>query len=201
LKAWDAVFPGLNEREKQEAVHEFIDPAATLALLTPYMVRSRFLFATSHLCHQVNLVREDKWQESSLPEDSKIYMGSADRQGGPWKQYRQLKLCIEGIGGKALQSATKDFRHAFSHRFSPRIESGIMNFATRLVDGSTGRVIYTFGGTEPLTIGNVVTLLMTELDRCYAAFEAFQRLVAEHKDFIGPHSEAALIAIRSVNRA
>jgi hypothetical protein len=201
LKTWDALLLGFDEKETQEAMHEFIDPAATLSLLTPYMIRSRFLYATSHLCHQINLIREEGWQESSLPEDGKVYMDSADRQGKPWKQYRKLKLRIESIGGKALQSATKDFRNAFTHRFSPRIESGITNFMTRQLDKSTGKAVYALGGTKPLPLGDVVALLITELARCYAAHEAFQQLVAEHEAFIGPNSEAALVAIRSVDRA
>lgn len=196
LKIWDALFAELTEHERLEALYEFVDPISTLCLLTPYVIRSRFLYATSHLCHQVNLVREEAWNESSLPADEGIYMDSADKQGTPWQEYKQLKRCMESVGGRALQRATTDFRNAFTHRFSPRIESGIANFATRMLDARTGKVAYSLGGTRPLALHDVVTLLDAELEKCYDCYVAFQNLIAAHVAFISPHNETALAAMR-----
>jgi hypothetical protein len=184
LYAWAAVLDALGEDERAEAIHEFVDPIATLCLLTPYAVRSRLIFATAHLCHQVNLIRETRWVESSLPVDDEIWMDSADRQGAPWRRYNRLKTRIEAIGGQSLRKATADFRNAFTHRFSPRVETGITNFATRHFDPATGRAYYSFGGTEPLGVKDLTVLLSAELDRCYSAFAAFQALVAEQVAFV-----------------
>lgn len=184
LHAWAAVLDTLGEDERAEAMHEFVDPIATLCLLTPYAVRSRLIFATAHLCHQVNLARETGWLESSLPIDEEIWMNSADRQGAPWRRYNRLKTSIEAIGGQALRKATADFRNAFTHRFSPRVETGITNIATRHFDPATGRVWYAFGGTEPLGVKDLTMLLDAELDRCYVAFAAFQAIVAEQVAFV-----------------
>ena len=99
LSAWENLMTSLGEEEKAEALHEFIEPIATLCLLTPYVIRSRLLFATAHLCHQVNLARETDWPEASLPVDGEIWMDSADRQGAPWRKYNRLKTRIEAISG------------------------------------------------------------------------------------------------------
>lgn len=184
LHAWGSVLDTLGEDERAEAIHEFVDPIATLCLLTPYAVRSRLIFATAHLCHQVNLFRETGWPESSLPVDEEIWMDSADRQGAPWRRYNRLKTRIEAIGGQRLRKATADFRNAFTHRFSARVETGITNFATRHFDSATGRACYAFGGTEPLGVMDLTVLLDVELERCYAAFAAFQALVAEQVAFV-----------------
>jgi hypothetical protein len=197
LMTWDALYPEFNEDEQHVAMHEFIDPVATLCLLTPYVIRSRFIYATAHLCHQVNLIREDAWQETSLPVDNDIYFDSADQQGTPWKEYRRLKLRIEAIGGKALQKATAEFRNAFTHRFPPRVGIGFTNFITRRVDPGTGQVSYAFGGAKPLALGDIIVLLIAEMEKNYGAFEAFQKLVAAHEAYIFPHNETALAKIRA----
>lgn len=197
LHTWGSLFPEFNAKQRQEVMLEFVEPTATLCLLAPYMIRSRFLYATAHLCHQINLVRDDTWSESSLPIDSDIYMDIADRQGGPWKKYGPLKLRLESIAGKALQKATADFRNAFNHRFSARIETGITNSVSRRLHPTTGKVRYEFGGTEPLALVDVLALMTSELEKIYRAYEAFQKLIKAHEAFILPHNEATLADIRA----
>ncbi|MGE4304736.1 MAG: hypothetical protein AB7E24_11985 [Novosphingobium sp.] len=192
LKTWTSLLPTLDKKARREAIHEFVEPISTLALLSPYMLRSRFLYATAHLCHQVNLIRESDWGENALPMDGEIWFEAADRQGKPWKAYRPLKLRMERMAGKALSASTADFRNAFSHRFSARIGEGITNFAERKFDNETGSFFYTFGGTSPLDPSKLVELLSSELDRSYDAFGAFQALVAEHLEFIVPLNKEML---------
>ena len=195
LSAWATLMTSLGEEERAEALHEFIDPIATLSLLMPYAIRSRLLFATAHLCHQVNLVRETDWAEASLPVDDKIWMDSADRQGARWRNYNRLKTRIEAIGGKRLAQATTNFRNTFTHRFSPRVGTGITNFATRCFDPATGKACYSFGGTEPLDLKELTALLVVELDRCYAAFAAFQVLVCDQVAYVTEKNSEMLATI------
>lgn len=195
LSAWETLMTSLGEQEKAEALHEFIEPVATLCLLLPYVIRSRLLFATAHLCHQVNLVRETDWPEASLSMDDKIWMDSADQQGARWRKYNRLKTRIEAIGGKQLGQATADFRNAFTHRFSPRVGTGITNFATRHFDPTTGKACYSFGGTEPLDLKKLTALLVVELDRCYVAFFAFQALVSDQAAYVTEKSSEMLATI------
>lgn len=184
LQAWSEVMAPMTDEEKQEATHEFVDVVATVAVNLPYVIRSRFIFATAHLCHQANMTRDfDNWNDD-LPLDSDIYFDAADKHGAGWRRYNLLKRRLEAINGRAFQAATHDFRHLYNHRFSPRFAVGITNFVTRIVDKRNGQVAYAFGGMPPLEMSVVADLLAKERDDCYRAFEAFQGLVREHETAI-----------------
>lgn len=185
LTAWERVAASLtDEKERHSLLHEFVDGPVTLALITPYVLRSRFIFATAHLSHQLNLLREEGWQEDRLPPDSGIWFEAADVQGRPWKHYGKLKIAAEKLGSKNFQSATEDFRNAFTHRFSARIGVGITNFVTRILDEGTGHVTYGFGGTPPLDLGQIIAQLLAESEEAYTVFDRFQRLVAEQTAYV-----------------
>jgi hypothetical protein len=196
LSIWAGLLATFDDKERSEALHEFVDPMATLCLLTPYAVRSRLIFAAAHLCHQVNLEREEGWSEDKLPLDDDIWMGSADVQGAPWaRRYTRLKARIEAIGGNGLKKATADFRNAFSHRFSPRVSTGITNFARREINPETGKIWYGIGGTAPLDLDELVALLASELDKCYLAFAAFQALVEAQLGYVRVENMRVLEAL------
>lgn len=188
LHAWAVVVTPMSEKQQLEATHDFIDVLATTAVNLPYIVRSRFIFATAHLCHQANMSHDVEAWKDDLPLDSQIYMADADRSGAGWRKYKRLKLCIEAIGGQSYREATNDFRNAYNHRFSPRFVVGMTNLVTRRVNKTSGQVTYGFGGLPALNLSAVASLLVQERDRCYEAFQAFQDLVREH--------EAAIAAFR-----
>jgi hypothetical protein len=186
LAAWRDTVDSMSTRQQLDAAVEFIDPLGTVALNLPYVIRSRFIFATAHLCHQANRASQGKAWKDDLPLDAEIWFETADGYGGSWKQYAKLKTRLERIGAKDYQAATNDFRNAYNHRFSPRIVVGLTQIVTRRVDRSSGDVSYEFGGTPALTLKKVVELLEAQCQHCYRAFEAFQGMVREH--------EAAIVA-------
>jgi hypothetical protein len=49
------------------------------------------------------------------------------------------------------------------------------------VNPVTKAVSYGFGGLPPLTLEVVIGQLQLQCERCYAAFEAFQKLVKEQE--------------------
>ena len=181
LKAWGLVIASMTDQEKMDAAHEFIDPLATIGLNLPYVIRSRFIFAVAHLCHQANRSRDGFPWRDDLPLDHEIYFEAADKYGTGWPEYKPLKRCIEAIGNKSYQSATHDFRHAYNHRFSPRVVIGVTRMVTRQVNPETKTVSYAFGGTPALTLDIVVELLAQQCENSYASFEAFQRLTREQE--------------------
>lgn len=181
LKAWSMVIASMEDRQKMDATHEFIDPLATIALNLPYVIRSRFIFATAHLCHQANRSREGAAWKDDLPLNDEIYFEAANKYGGRWKNYKNLKLRLEKISAKRYQEGTHNFRNTYNHRFSPRIVIGITQFVTRHVDKRSGKVTYGLGGTAALDLDIIVKLLIEQCDNCRDAFEAFQKLIGEHK--------------------
>lgn len=180
LSAWRDVVAPLNDDRRMSVAHEFVDPLGTVALNLPYVVRSRLIFATAHLCHQANHSRQQGWKDD-LPLDKEIYFTVADKCGATWTSYSELKTSLEKIGAKEFQRATGDFRNAYNHRFSPRVVIGQTQVVTRRIEPETGLVQYGFGGKDALTLETVVRLLDQQCAYCYKAFEAFQKLVKEHE--------------------
>ena len=196
LKGWRDLVHALNDKARMDVAIEFIEPLGTLALNLPYVIRSRFIFAAAHLCHQAGRTKVKGWKDD-LPLDEEIYFLQADKAGKPWKQYGKFKLKLERVGNKTYQAKTHDFRNRYNHRFSPRIVMGLTGLVTRRINPASNTVSYGFGGIGPLTLDLIVELLEQQCRYCYAAFEAFQKLVQEHEAAITPAAAAELSAMES----
>jgi hypothetical protein len=183
LRAWDSVLLSISDDEAMEALDEFIEPIATVALSLPYAVRSRFIFAVAHLCHQANRAWPGFQWVDDLPSDREIGFKEAERAGRPWSAYPRCRDAFERIFKGEFETETLHFRHAYNHRFAPRVLIGISGFITRKRN-PTGGMQYVFGYTEPLQLKRIADALATQCNHCYAAFEAFQGLVREHETAI-----------------
>jgi len=185
LLAWQKVIQTLEGEELHRAIIEHVTPIATLALLMPYAIRSRFIYSIAHLSHQANQLKMEKWSDD-LPIDSEIYFKQADEYGGKWNSYAKLKLALEKIANKEYSSNTHDFRNRFNHRYSPRIELGLTGLVTRIVS-EEGKVSYGFGETQPLLIKDISKLLNAQHSHCIDAYGKYQDLVNEQSDAINNH--------------
>lgn len=177
LRAWSRVVGRLTDQEKLSASHEFIDMLATVALGAPYAIKSRFAFAAGHLCHQANLAKDPR-RPDKFPDERTLYLNDVDPLCKDWKRYRVFKKSVEALAGAKFRAATRDFRHAYNHRFSTRILIGMTKIISRevMMDGD---VSYIIGGRKPLSLDHIADVLAIERDFCYRAFEKFQALVEE----------------------
>jgi hypothetical protein len=185
LAAWAVVTSSFSDRRKMDVNIEFVNNLATITAITPYVVRSRFIFATAHLCHQANMTKISGW-EDDLPLDDEIYLGTCDSYGRHWEEYRKLKLRLEAIAGKGYCEETHNFRHCYNHRFSVNFMVGLTGAVTRNIGKKTGLVSYGFGSVPPIQLDELTQLLISERDKCYLAFAAFQTLVRAHEQSIAP---------------
>lgn len=176
LRAWDTVLAGINDADKHEVSHEFIDTLGTVALGQPYAIKSRFAFAVGHLSHQANQAADGRDWRDEFP-DKNLYLNDIEPYASQWKKYRAFKLKLEPLAGKNFKQASDDFRNTYNHGFSSRFVVGMTATVKRELIG--GGVSYAFGGTDPLTVAEVADLLAIERDHCCRAFEAFQALVEE----------------------
>jgi len=176
LRAWDEVLAGLDDHGRHEASHEFIDTLGTVGLGLPYAIKSRFAFAVGHLSHQANQAADGKDWKDDFPTRN-LYLNDIEPYAAQWRRYRAFKLKLEPLASRKFKLASDDFRNRYNHGFSSRFVVGMTSTVTRQV--KDGRVSYAFGGTDPLSIAEVATLLEVELDHCYRAFAAFQALVEE----------------------
>jgi hypothetical protein len=192
LAAWRDLLAPMGEQQQLNTAVEFIDPMATVAVNLPYVIRSRFIFAAAHLCHQANRIKQESAWRDEFPLDDEVWFEAADKYGKGWKRYNNFKARLEKIGAKDYQHGTHNFRNAYNHRFSPQIVLGISRVVTRSVDNVNGSVSYAFGGTPALTLPRVVSLLEEQCQRCYRAFDAFQQLIREHEAGISVNNAALL---------
>jgi hypothetical protein len=178
LRAWNSLLETKNTAdEKLGLLVEFIEPIATLALNLPYVIRSRFIYSTAHLCHQANKAIVSGWKDD-FPMDNEVYFETADLHGGTWRSYKKLKLALESIANGKFVEETQDFRNKYNHRYSPRIEIGLSDFVTRKKN-ATGRVTYSIGSTEPLRLVKVIGALEAQGGKIQKAFSAYQRLTED----------------------
>ncbi|MEL5350488.1 hypothetical protein PTR25_11940 [Serratia nevei] len=72
LAAWRDLLAPLNPQQQLDAAVDFVDPVATVALNLPYVIRSRFIFASAHLCHQANQAKQGAEWKDEFPLDGEI---------------------------------------------------------------------------------------------------------------------------------
>jgi hypothetical protein len=176
LRAWDEIVATLDDDDKLEASHEFVDMLGTVAMGQPYAIKSRFAFAAGHLSHQANQAADGAAWKDDFPAKN-LYLNDIEPYCSQWKRYRAFKLKVEPIAGKRFKEASDDFRNAYNHGFSSRFLIGMTGTVKRIA--KAGSVSYAFGGNQPLGIGEIADLLEIEQDHCYRAFDAFQQLVEE----------------------
>ena len=177
LRAWAAVLEPLDDEDKHEVAHEFVEHLGTVALGMPYAIKSRFAFAAGNLCHQANMAGDLPGWADNFPSNN-LYLNDIEPFCRGWRRYRRFKVAVERIAGTAFKDASDDFRNTYNHGFSSRFVLGITASVTR-EQRSDGSVSYGFGGNPPLGLPAVADLLAIERDCCYAAFDAFQTLVNE----------------------
>ncbi|MGO9021187.1 MAG: integrase [Syntrophobacteraceae bacterium] len=177
LKSWNKVLSVMEDTIKDAIILDFIRPLATLAILLPNIIRSRFIYATAHLCHQANRTKHKLWVDE-FPLDDEIYFEAADIHAAPWKTYKKLKRCLERIADKAYQKCTHEFRNKYNHRYSPNIEIGFTGIVSRKCNGKN--VYYAIGQTNPIKIDELLPVLIDQHEKCLGAFSEFQKLVREH---------------------
>ncbi|NLH80292.1 MAG: hypothetical protein GX458_05545 [Phyllobacteriaceae bacterium] len=176
LRVWSEIATTLNDDDKLEVSHEFIDILGTVAMGQPYAIKSRFAFAAGHLSHQANRAADGAGWKDDFPAKN-LYLNDIEPYCSKWKRYRSFKLKVERIAGKKFKEASDDFRNSYNHGFSSRFLIGMTTTVKRVAKDES--VVYEFGGNEALRVDEIANLLEIERDHCYQAFDAFRRLVEE----------------------
>lgn len=185
LKAWSQVLKSCGESEKISLLFEFVDRDATIALNLPYAIKQRFYFATAHLSHQANRYRNRQgWKDdaSTLPNDRKIKRHHAEQRSSGWRCAAQLLATLKVVDDKIFQDETQNFRHVYSHRYTPSIETGMSRFIGRNIHD--GKTFYTWFGPNALPLDRLIDALSRQCAASAHALDAFKELVVEQKEFI-----------------
>jgi len=176
LRAWHVVVEPLSDIDKLAATHEFIDMLGTFALSTPYALKGKFAVAAGRLSHQANLAK-DIGRAENFPTGN-LYPHDIEPFGRGWTTFRPFMLALEPLGGKAFRQASANFRHAWTHDFSPNFVIGVSSAVTRAVEAD-GKVRYGLGERDAFSLNAVADILEIEREHAYRAFEGFRALVDE----------------------
>lgn len=185
LEAWGSVMEGLDVRETDQLLHEFVQDLASTALLSPYALKARFYFAIAHLSHQANCVSQgDGWTDdlATLPEDWGIKEEAAVKAAKPWRSWKKLNRALNTVDMGDYKTATDDFRSKHTHRFTPRVELGLSQSIKRIWAKGGKAPSYGIGGTPPLKLDAVLQELKTQCVRLSGCYAEFQKLVAEQSE-------------------
>lgn len=184
LRAWDAVFDGLDDKTKQRLLIEFINPVATNVINLPHVIKARFGYAVAHLSFHANRARDDVVWKDDFPPERDVELNTAHKYAGCWKAYKRLQYAIEAIAANDYRKATREFRDRYVHRFPPHIEVGMSDFVTRERDAETGRVSYRIGGLGPIPLKDAITQLEIQHALCFKALDQFKKLVLEQIELL-----------------
>jgi hypothetical protein len=205
LKAWAELLEEVEDKgEKFDILAEFVDPLTHFGLGLPYAIKQKFIFAFSHLSHQIRLL-ESPSKVDDLPGDGKINEKTSKRFAGDSAAGDQLLDAISRIASENFSESTGDFRHGFNHRITPGVEMGITNSVNRVVvTEGTGdpfenemksiglkplklgekRVIYGIGGSNPIPLRQVISALKEQIDVIHACFECYKIFVIDHETWV-----------------
>lgn len=186
LAAWSKVVDTLDDNGKFVAATEIIEPLATHTLLLPYVIKSRFAFAVSHLSHQANRAIDENWKDDFVLDD-KIHLGTPKVYSKFWSNHENFHTAYEGLCNESFIKSSNNFRHVYSHRFSPKIVYGISNVVNRMSGPSDGRRGYTMGSIGPLQLPSILEVLAPQLNQSSSTFRCFQNLVFEQIEKISQY--------------
>lgn len=167
-EAWCKVVQGLDVRDKNLLLHEFVQDMAGTALLSPYTLKARFYFAIAYLSHQANCSHSgEEWSDDfvTLPEDWRINEEAAVRLAKPWRSWKRLIKALNTVDMGDHKTATEDFPSKHTHRFNPRVELGITQMVKRPPSKDSGKLSYGVGGSEPGKLETVVRELKAQCVR------------------------------------
>lgn len=180
IEAWAGVLPNYEIVDQLSLLMEFVEPVATTAVGAPYALRSRFIYSTSHLCHQANRFVRSDWSESALPDDSSINYKTMLAVGNGWSRFEAFREALDGIFDAAYESETGGFRHKYQHRLPPRFQHGHTQRVSRQRDNGSDRVSYGFGYASPIQFDELAPKLRARHERALQTFLLYSELIREH---------------------
>lgn len=188
LEAWGSVLSGYELNEQMVLRIEFVDSISLAAIGAPYALRSRFIYAVTHLCHQANRLVIDDWKESRMPAEKSIGFKEMVATAGEWEHFDSVRILIEKLSYGTLQAETRDFRNSYQHRLPPHLIHGVSQMVSRQVlDG--GGVSYGFGGRPAISLLAIVEALEVQHACAMSAFSALSLLALEQLEKIYEHQK------------
>jgi hypothetical protein len=182
LRAWDAVCSNQDEDNRFYTFVEFVDNEGAVALNLPAIIKSRFIYAATHLSHQANSFKHRLTWKDELPaklRSVKILEKNADS----WNNLKAFLDALKEINSEEFINTTSNFRNDYQHNMPRGIGYGFSGVRRVSCNKKDGRVTYSLGST-PLQLSTIIRLLEAQASATLNAFDAFKLLIVEQVKFI-----------------
>ncbi|MFZ2725855.1 MAG: hypothetical protein WAX77_06375 [Methylococcaceae bacterium] len=172
ISAWDKTLKDYPiSEEKHLLLLEFVKPITDSAIELPFVLRSRFIYFLSHLSHQANLLTNNDWDETKLPEDKNIDFKIMQRMSKNWGGYNKFISYFNQINNDEFIDTTKNYRNKNQHRLPPNLEEGYSTFINRV---NEEYIKYVIIPEQPVKLINVQMQLIKQFNiamECYKKYD------------------------------
>lgn len=178
-EAWKSVHESLSSKDKIDAFFFLMKDSFTLALLTPYALKQRFVFFGSHLLHYTRMVIDTSWHESKLPDDKNINIHTLHIfNKSLFKNLQPFLDVLYQLDSSDSQKDLLGFRHKYQHRDPVKIEHGLSAIIKREKNHSS-TTSYGLGGTKPLPMEKAIQVVYDQHECALNCYKAFLVLLEE----------------------
>lgn len=178
-EAWFKAAADFPKGQRLSLLFQFAEPLMELALNRPYAIRSRFIFAATHLLHQSNKHRMPKWRDE-LPGDKDIDYKTLIRVGSGWKAFSAFISDLNGLNDQEFIKATRNFRHLSHHQMEINFDIGLVPYFRRTKTDTGIKYEYLIHG--PLKFPDMLSILYRQHARARAAFMSYWSLLNDQLD-------------------
>ena len=178
-EAWVQAANDFPKIQRLSLLFQYAEPLIELALNRPYAIRSRLIFAATHLLHQSNKHRMPKWRDE-LPGDKDIDYKTLIRVGSGWKAFNAFISDLNGLNDEEFIKATRNFRHLSHHQLEINFDMGLVPYFRRTKTGAG--IIYEYMIHGPLKFPDMISILYRQHARARAAIMSYWSLLNEQLD-------------------
>lgn len=187
---WTSAASQFEENERSSLLYEFAEPFFEVCLSSPYSLKNRFIYSTTHLLHQSNKHVITRWKDE-LPKEQDISYKTLEKIGGKWSRFPNFFTAVGKLDDSEFRRQTRNYRHLSHHRFPLHVDRGLLphffrlqtppsNMPTDSRNGTQRRgVTYEYRIGLPLKIENVLQLLYSQHALARKAFESYWSLLEE----------------------
>ncbi len=161
---------------------EFLEPLIAYLNDLPYIIRNRFIYSLSHLCHQANRYKVQDWKDN-LVKDININFKTMDKMCIDWDNFKKFKSIFKNLAGDNYKGETIEYRNRWHHRLPIRTGIGISNLVTRNID-SQGKVSYSLGYINPISYEKTIEILREQHKIAIECLKIYQDILHSQVTYI-----------------
>ncbi len=195
LLAWSKVYDLSPDECRFDFAVEILDSIASDVLNKPYIVQQRFIYTSSMLLYQTQMILDTGFDARKPVKESKIgraFFHELIKEEDPQSKAHRLMDTILKIAGLDFKDSTGNFRNLYHHRIRRNIEVGVSPYVNivegklgeqRKIDGSTlfsithrsgnKTISYDICSRPPVKIGDALPLLRQQHAICVESFHTF----------------------------